>query len=84
MTSDHPMARLVVLIIACVPAELRAQDAPVTLKGHAGDVHAVAFSPDGKTLASAGADVIKLWDVETGKERGALKGHRGDRGGVRP
>ncbi|MDB5311767.1 MAG: hypothetical protein JWO38_5969 [Gemmataceae bacterium] len=40
------------------------------LTGHTGDVYSVAFSPDGKTLASAGWDRrIKLWDVATGKDR---------------
>jgi WD40 repeat protein len=37
----------------------------------------VAFSPNGKTLASGGEDVT-LWDVATGKEQAALKGHKGD------
>ncbi|MGA2555020.1 MAG: protein kinase, partial [Verrucomicrobiota bacterium] len=39
---------------------------------------ALAFSPDGKTLASAGGLVesnILLWDVGTGKEIGRLEGH---------
>ena len=47
-----------------------------TLKGHTDWVSSVAFSPDGKTLASGSDDkTIKLWDVATGKEQATLKGH---------
>jgi WD40 repeat protein len=47
-----------------------------TLEGHASDVNSVAFSPDGKTLASGGGDyTVKLWDVETRQELAALTGH---------
>ena len=46
------------------------------LEGHAGPVNAVAFSPDGKTLASGGDDeTIKLWSVASYKELITLKGH---------
>ena len=47
-----------------------------TLKCHAYWVESVAFSPDGKTIASGYRDdTICLWDVNTGQNIQTLKGH---------
>lgn len=39
----------------------------------------VVFSPDSKTLATAGSgdNAVRLWEVATGKERRHFEGHRG-------
>jgi WD40 repeat protein len=49
------------------------------LTGYRGWVNEIAFSPEGKSLALAGADsqVIHLWDLATAKERFPAPGHRG-------
>jgi len=45
-----------------------------TFKGHASYVAKLAFSPDRKTLASAGKDLtLRLWDSETGKNTATFK-----------
>ncbi len=47
-----------------------------TLQGHSNSVNSLAFSPDGKTLASGTGDkTIKLWDVGMGREIYTLQGH---------
>jgi WD40 repeat protein len=40
-------------------------------------VFGVAYSPDGKRLATAGSDrLVKVWDLAAGKELRSLEGHR--------
>lgn len=78
-------------LLSCLAAStcLAAVPEAVTLKGHRGSVLAVAFSTDGKLLASGGGfspeekqegyprgEVI-LWDVATGEKQRVLFGHPG-------
>jgi uncharacterized protein (TIGR03067 family) len=47
-----------------------------SLEGHSGQVRSLAFSPDGKFIASA-ANEVKLWDLSTGKAAALFDGQRG-------
>jgi WD40 repeat protein len=45
------------------------------LVGHLGGVRAIAFSPHGKQVATAGADhAVLLWEAATGRQLGRLRG----------
>jgi hypothetical protein len=49
---------------------------PRVIAGHVDSIYSVAFAPDGKQLATASYDkLLKLWDVDSGRERATLKHH---------
>lgn len=50
----------------------------VILRGHLNAVYSIAFSPDGKTLASGSADeTIRLWNAVTGQHKATFRSHSG-------
>jgi DNA-binding beta-propeller fold protein YncE/tRNA A-37 threonylcarbamoyl transferase component Bud32 len=54
-----------------------------TLRGHTGEVLGVAFSPDGRRLASASLDgTVRVWDTATGQPVLTLKRHTDGVNGV--
>src|ERR1700736_2945837 len=64
---------------AGLPATAAEPPAPQELKGHSALVYGIAFSPDGKLLATASFDnTVKLWNFAAGgKEILTLSGHTG-------
>jgi ribosome assembly protein 4 len=49
-----------------------------TLKGVLDEVWSVAYSPDGKTLASGSKEIgVCLWDMGTHMKKATLRGHTG-------
>lgn len=74
--------RLQLLTLFCflgvAQSYIYAQQSLLTLKGHNAKVYSVVYSPNGKYLASGGADrTLKLWDAATGKFLHSFAGHRG-------
>lgn len=56
--------------------DVRAALAPRFDEGHISGVTSLAYSPDGKTLASASKDcTVKVWDLGGRKPRATLRGH---------
>jgi WD40 repeat protein/KaiC/GvpD/RAD55 family RecA-like ATPase len=55
--------------------QIMASHVRLTLRAHRSPVWSVAWSPDGKRLATANEEDTRVWDAETGKEMLTLSGH---------
>jgi WD40 repeat protein len=73
-TADQPRVRIY---------EVSSGREVATLTGHDNQIGCLAYSPDGKRIATGGSDqIVKLWDPTTGQEVLTLTGHTGDITGV--
>jgi serine/threonine protein kinase/WD40 repeat protein len=55
------------------------------LRGHKNNIRALAFSPDGQTIASGSMDqTVKIWDVKTGKLEQSIVPGDSDPNGAKP
>ncbi|MBI2920392.1 MAG: WD40 repeat domain-containing protein [Planctomycetes bacterium] len=74
------MNRALACLLLSLPAlaEAPLPEGAVRRLEHDGEVRAVAFSPDGKTLATAGErGVVRLWDPATGEPVRSIAAHEG-------
>src|SRR5262249_16930109 len=69
VTANSPNDALPPGAIACLGS--------LSFRHDEGEITSLSFSPDGKTLASAGGGGIRLWETATGREVAQLKGPEG-------
>jgi WD40 repeat protein len=76
MRATSSISFSIVLLLCAAVAGFAQRPELIVQTGHSSSVLAVAFSGDGKTLASGGQDkLVKLWDAATGRDLRTLKGH---------
>lgn len=77
MKTQLNSSMVVVALVLLLAVTVLAQKAELVVQaGHSEGAGSVAFSPDGKMLATGSMDkTIKLWEAATGRELRTLTGH---------
>src|SRR5262249_47973486 len=71
---EGPMRTVLYALVLLAP-----EPPKLVFQGHQARIVTIAFSPDGKTLASGSQDrTVRLWDVATGKVQAMFKDHLGE------